>query len=197
MSVGTEDDAKVAIDWTAVAKDYEAVSGAEERKAGDRVSVQEADFFSGASDFVRVKLAAIDPAQPNPVELATYASDLTITINNNAAARKAITKMGAINIGLGTFEVDGEMTTYFQDMRSIKAMIANDSVTLDAVMVFDNRGIVVDLPLVSMTTEGLSIEADNDVMLPITNAAAESPFGHTLLWVFFPYLPSVAAPANN
>jgi len=49
--------------------------------------------------------------------------------------------------------------------------------------------ILFDIPLLSLGDGRLSVEQDQPITLPLELMAAESSFGHTLLFQYFPYLP--------
>jgi hypothetical protein len=49
----------------------------------------------------------------------------------------------------------------------------------------------IDYPLISNAGGKLNVDMDKPIMVPLTSAAAESDFGHTLLYTLFPYVPSV------
>jgi hypothetical protein len=70
-------------------------------------------------------------------------------------------------------------------------------VTFDAIYAKQNAGVYMDVPLISLGGGRLSIEQDAAVMLPLETAAAESPFGHTILVGWFPSLPNVAMPDQD
>jgi hypothetical protein len=48
------------------------------------------------------------------------------------------------------------------------------------------------MPLLSLGDGRLNVEQDQPITLPLDTNAAESKFGHTLLYQSFPYLPTAA-----
>lgn len=184
---------KVTVDLTFIGCDTEHRSGAEGLKAGDRPSLEVMDAINTSSDFSRIKLSVVDPTTSNPAPLFAFATDLTLTINNNASANKAVGHLGAIDITAGTFEVGGSVTAYFANIESVRAVRNNEDITLDAIVVKDNKGMLFDVPLLSLGNGRLSVEQDQPITLPLDTSAAESKFGNTLLFQLFPYLPDVAA----
>jgi len=71
--------------------------------------------------------------------------------------------------------------------------ILNLFITIDLVMVKDNAGILLDIPLLALGDGRLNVEKDKPIMLPLNLMGAESSFGHSMLYQNFPYLPTAAA----
>ena len=84
------------------------------------------------------------------------------------------------------------MTAYFADVAAVAAVRDNEDVTLDIILVKDNRALMFDLPLIALGDGRLSVEQDQAITLPLETNAAESNFGHTLLFGSFYYLPDLA-----
>ena len=59
-------------------------------------------------------------------------------------------------------------------------------------MLKKNNGLIWDIPLLSLGDGRLSVEQDKSITLPLETNAAESKFGHTLLFQVFGYLPDAA-----
>lgn len=183
---------KVTVDMTFTATDGEQRSGADGLKAGTRPALQVDDAFNTSSDFSRIKLAIVNELDPAPQPLFAFATDLTLTINNNLSANKAIGTLGAIDVTAGTFEVGGSITAYFASVEAVQAVRNNEDITLDFFMVKDGKGLLFDVPLLTLGNGRLNVEQDQAIMLPLDTAAAESQFGNTLLVQVFPYLPASA-----
>lgn len=77
-------------------------------------------------------------------------------------------------------------------MRAVNAVRNNESVSMDLVLVKDNIGIVWDIPLMTLGNGMVAVEQDQAITVPLDMMAAQSSFGHTLLYVNFPYLPNAA-----
>lgn len=192
LNVPQED--KVTIDLSFVAADHQGRSGAVGVKDGTRVGVVEGDAFNTSSDFTRIKIASVpEDGGAAPIPLFAFMTDLTITVNNNVSGAKAIGVLGSFDANVGTFEVGGSLTGYFASIDAVNAVRNNASITLDAIMVKDNQAIVWDMPLLTLGNGRLNVEQDQPVTIPLDTAAAESDFGHTLLLMFFPWLPNAAA----
>jgi hypothetical protein len=182
---------KINMDLSFVATDHEIRSGAEGAIAGTRIDITSEDAINTSSDIARIKLALVS-TDAAPVPLFAYASDMNVSIKNNASPNKAIGVLGAFNISAGTFEVGGKLTVYFADAPSVKAVRNNADVTLDMFVAKNNAGLLLDIPLLALGDGRLAVEQDKPISLPLDTNASESPFGYTAALMFFPYLPSVA-----
>lgn len=183
---------KVTIDLGFIATDNEQRNGATGVKAGTRPALSAEDAYNTSSDFARIKLATVSETDATVDPLFAYATELTLTLNNNVTPNKAIGVLGAFDTSAGTFEVGGSLTAYFASIDAVQAVRDNGDVTLDILMVKDNKGLLFDIPLLSLGDGRLSVEQDQAIQLPLETTAAESTFGHTLLFQSFAYLPNLA-----
>jgi hypothetical protein len=182
---------KVNIDLTFVAVDNEQRTGLMGLKQGTRPLLKPSDAFNTSNDFSRIKLALVsENAAPNP--LFAFATEMTLTINNNVTPDKAIGVLGAFDTSVGTFEVGGSITAYFANIEGVQAIRKNEDVTVDIIMASGNSGLLFDIPLLSLGDGRLAVEQDQAITLPLETNAAESKFNHTLLFESFPYLPNLA-----
>lgn len=183
---------KVTADFTFMATDNEQRTGAQGVKAGSRPALPLSDAYNTSSDFSRIKMASVNELDPAPKPLFAFATDLSVSINNNVSTNKAIGILGAIDTTTGTFEVGGSITAYFADVAAVQAVRNNADITLDFIIVKNNTGLLYDIPLLALGNGRLAVEQDQPITLPLDTSAAESKFGHTLLVQFFPYLPNSA-----
>lgn len=183
---------KVTMDLTFVAVDNEQRTGLQGVKTGSRPSLASASAFNTSSDFSRIKLALVSETDSAPVPLFAFATDMTLTINNNVTPNKAIGVLGAFDTSAGTFEVGGNMTAYFANITAVAAVRGNSDVTIDIVMLKKNLAMIFDIPLLSLGDGRLAVEQDQAITLPLETNAAESKFNHTLLFQSFSYLPDLA-----
>jgi len=188
---------KLTVDMSFVATDHTNIDGPTSLKAGTRPVLQGTDAFNTSSDFARAKLAIVTPGVEAPASLVGFLTDLTLTINNNLTANKAIATTGAFDITAGLFGVAGSVTAYFSSVSAVEAVRANSGVTLDFALVKDNKGIVIDVPLIALGDARLSVEIDQPITMPLTIEAArggsiDTALDHTLMFVFFDYLPDAA-----
>ncbi len=179
---------KVTAEMGFVACDAVARPGATGLKAGTRPALTQSDAFNTSSDVRRLAFSIVGEADP----LILYATDLTITINNNASGAKAIGVLGNFDINIGVFDVGGSVTAYFQDVRAVNAVRDNADVSMDLILVKNNMGIIWDIPLMALGNGMVAVEQDQAITVPLDTMAAQSSFGHTLMYVNFPYLPNAA-----
>lgn len=191
LNVNTAD--KLTLDLSFVGIDNEQRDGTTGRKAGTRPSLTPQDAFNTSSDFSRLKMSLVDPANSNVTPLYAFLSEATLTINNNLSPNKAVTVLGAFDISAGSFDVGGNVTAYFGSVDAVQAVRNNSDVTLDFAITKANAGLLWDIPLLSLGEGRLNIEANQPITLPLSMTGAESDFGYTLLMMFFPYLPDAAA----
>jgi hypothetical protein len=149
------------------------------------------DLINTSSNVYRLRMATVDPATLNPTALFARVTEWNATINNNVSGAKAQGVVGAFDTTAGGFDVDLELTAYFATVSPITSLNDNDDVTFDAIYAARNKAIVFDLPLLALGGGRLTIEMDAPIMVPLQNSAAESDFGHTVLFNFFPYVPDV------
>lgn len=189
---------KATFDMSFVGCDSEQRTGVTGVKSGTRPALAGLSAYNTASDVRRSRLNIVT-ATANATPLFGFASEATITINNNASPNKAIGVLGAFEVTVGNFVVNGKLTVYFSDIAAISAIRANSDCTFDTILVKNNAGIAYDLPLVSLGDGRASIEQDQPITLPISMDAStavgltvSTSLNHTLLMVFFDYLPNAA-----
>lgn len=183
---------KVNMDLTFVATDNQQRDGTTGVKSGTRPTLTAEDAINTSSDFARIKLPLASATDAAVTPLFAFATELTLTINNNVSPNKAIGTLGAFDTSTGTFEVGGSMTVYFADVAAVEAVRNNSDVTMDIAIAKNNAGILFDIPLLSLGDGRLNVEQDQPITLPLEQNAAESAFGYTMLMMNFPYLPTAA-----
>lgn len=192
---------KVTADLSFVSTDNEQVTSTAGLKSGTRPTLVSGDSLNTTDDFSRLKMAILDPASSNPTALFAFLTEFTVVINNNVSPNKAISVLGAFEVTAGQFNVEGTATAYFSQVEAVQAVRNNSDVTLDFALVkgrtvsgvIIKSGVVVDVPLIALGDGRLNVEQDQPITLPLsTPAAADRNFNHTLLMVFFDFLPNVA-----
>jgi hypothetical protein len=195
LNIPTAD--KITADLSFIGTAHSTIDGATSLKAGTRPSLTESDAFNTSSDFSRIKLATVDSTDEAPTALFAFAQDITINLSNNLSPNKAIGTLGSFEVTAGTFAVSGDITAYFADVAGIAAVQANSNITLDIAMAKSNKGIVIDLPLISLGDGRPNVEQDEPITLPLSMDAATAALidentDYTLLMTFFDYLPTAA-----
>jgi hypothetical protein len=183
---------KVTVDMAFIAMDNEQRDGLQGVKAGNRPALAAGDAFNTSSDFSRIKLSAVSATNSEVTALFAFATEMSITINNNASPNKAIGVLGGFDISVGSFEVGGSMTAYFADLVATRAVRNNDDITLDFALVKKNQGMIFDIPLIALGDGRLAVEQNQPITMPLETSAAESSYGHTLQFSSFSYLPDLA-----
>lgn len=167
-------------------------------KSGNRFQTPESDAYNTSTDFSRIKLSTVSSTTEAPAPLFAFITDMTLNINNNVSLNKAVGYLGGFDATLGLFEVSAEINAYFTKIESVQAVRNNADVTLDLFVSKNNRGYAFDLPLIALGGGLSEVELDEPIMIPLESDAATAVrinpnFDHTLLWVFFDYLPDFAA----
>lgn len=190
---------KLMVDITLLSLNNEQRTATDGVKTGTRVALVETDAFNTSSDFAMMRLNIIDPANANPDPLFAFLTDLKLTIKNNLKVNKAVAILGGFSISVGTFEVSVAATAYFATIEAVQAIRLNRDCNINAALVKNNSGFVVDLPLIALGNGELDIKQDAPIMLPLTMDAATARkinpnTDYTAMFVFFDYLPNLASP---
>lgn len=148
-------------------------------------------LINTSSNIYRLRLAVLDPATLNPSPLFARVSDWNATINNNVTGDKCQGEVGAFDTTEGGFDVDLELNAYFATVAPITSIDENDDLTFDAIYAARNKALILDFPLLGGGGGRLDIQMDAPIKVPLEGGAAESDFGHTVLFNFFPYVPTV------
>jgi hypothetical protein len=185
---------KITVDMSFVGTDVEQVDGATGVKEGDRLPLIESDCFNTSSDMKRAKLSIVGESTP----LFAYFTDFKLSIKNNITPNKAAGVLGSFDVTAGIFEVGGSFTAYFADNVAAAAVRDNEDLTMDVIVAKQNSGIAMDIPLLSLGDARPKVEIDQPITLPITMDAADgskvdAALNHSLMMVFFDYLPDIAS----
>ena len=188
---------KVTADLSFVATDSTTIDGPTALKAGTRPALVAADAYNTSNDFARLKLAILDPVDESPTALFAFLTEFTVVINNNVSPNKAVSVLGAFDATAGQFNVDGSMTAYLADITAVSSIRNADDIILNFAVVKGatgaKSGTLVDLPLIALGDGRPNVEQDEPITLPLdTAAAADRNFDHTLLFMFYDFLPDAA-----
>ncbi len=186
---------KVNIDVTGMAMHHNKRTGLEGplHKDVDAVLVKAEgdDLFNTSSNVFRLRLSILDQDTLNPTPLFARVTEWSASINNNVSVNKAQGTLGGFDTTAGQFDFDGEFTAYFTTNEAATAIEENADVTFDAIYSKQNAAVIMDVPLIALGGGRLNVEMDAAIMLPLTIAGAESPFGHTALLNWLPFVPNV------
>lgn len=192
LNIPTTD--KMTADLSYIAIDNEQRTGSQGLKTGTRVPDNSGSAINTSSDIYRLKMNIHDDTSSAPTALFGYVSEATITINNNASGNKAVGVLGSFDITVGDFEVGGNITAYFTDVASIKAVRDNADVNFNVIAAQNNKGFIYDMPLISLGGGRLNVEKDSPITVPLENMAAKNINDYTLLSNYYSYLPTIAMP---
>lgn len=195
FSIGTADKATVKLSFKG--KDAEQRTAATGVKSGTRPALTEASAFNTSSNIKRIKLSTVDQTTTNVTALFAYVTDLSITLANNVDTNKAVGVLGAFDATAGMFQVDLDLTAYFADITAVAAVRNNSDLTVDMILARDNAGIVVDFPLLAASNGKVTTERDAPITIPLsleaaTGAKIDPNLNHTMMLVFYDYLPTLA-----
>ena len=176
-------------DFAYVGIDSEQRNGTQGVKPGNRFTWNDDRKYNTSDSVWTMRMTIL-----GGTGLFGYASEATITVNNNVTPVNAIGSFGAVDVNTGTFEVSGDITAYFTDVASVQAIRQNRDAGFFAVLAANNQGIVYDIPLVGLSGGRLNVERDQPINIPIQNFAAENKHGYTMSYTSFPFLPNLAMP---
>lgn len=190
---------KIVCNWKTMGLDSENRPATTGIKTGTRNTLAESDMFNTSSDFASMRMSVVDAADNSPTPLFAYVTDFKMSVNNNVSINKAVGVLGGFDVTVGTFEVSVEATAYFATVDAVAAVRANPDVQFYCAVAKTNAGFVMDMPLIALGDARNDVKQDEPIMLPLkadaaTAAKLASDLNHTLLWVFFDYLPNAANP---
>lgn len=196
LSIEFPSEDKIAADLTFVAasRSFRTGEPGDELKDGERFEAEGEEVYNTTSDLYRMRIAINDPTSANLLPLVGYVMEGSLTLTNNASPNKALSVLGALDFQFGDFEVGGSLTAYFADVSAPRRIKDDTDCSFNVIGAYSNYGFVYDMPLLTLSGGGLTVEKDAAIMLPIENSAVENAAGYTLLYQFFPYLPDAAMP---
>lgn len=167
-------------------------------RAGDLLSKDKLTPSKGESAFNSVhnvrsmRLSLIDKQKSVSAPLFAYVTELSLEINNNLSENKAIGVMGAIDVSAGNFDVKGSTTAYFATIEAQQAVRDYADAGLHTIFTNNNAGFMWDIPLLGLGGGQNSVEKDNPITISLDIDGAENENGYTVMYINFPYLPTVA-----
>jgi len=197
MKLNVTQASKATVDIEFMGIDFEKRTAATGLKSGSRPAIVSEDAFNTSSDFARIKMARVSTTTGAPSALFAYVTDLNFAVSNNVSPDKAVGLLGAFEMTAGLFDVTGGCTAYFCDVAAVEAVRDNADVTIDAILVKNNAGMVIDIPLLALGNGQIDVVQDQAVKVPLEMVAGDaaavySGFDHVCLMSFFDYLPDAA-----
>lgn len=148
--------------------------------------------FNTAVDMRAMRLSLVDKTKTVSAPLFAYLTELSLEVNNNLSENKALGVLGAMDVSAGNFEVKGSTTAYFATTEAQQAVRNYSDVGLSAIFAKENIGFLFDIPLLGLGGGQNSVEKDNPITTALEIQGAENKNGYTLMYVTYPYLPTVA-----
>ena len=192
LTINVPEEDKVNIDLSFVCLGHEKRTGTIGVKSGTRPTAALEEAYNTTIDTTRFRMSYNRTDGSVYTPLFAYATEMTITINNNVSPNKAITVLGGFASTAGLFEVGGEVDAYFADTSSVQAIEDNSDISLDVWIQRDNKALMFDIPNLQLGDGQLEVELDEPIKLPLSNEATESQFNSTLAFQCFSYLPDLA-----
>lgn len=183
---------KVTVDLSFVAMDNEVRTGPMGIKSGARPALVSETALNTSSDVARIKMGLVDPLSSNVTPLFAFVTETTLMIKNGITTNKAVGVLGAFDASAGSFEITGKLSAYFGDTTGPAAVRANSDATIDIVLKRPNAAMLFDIPLLGLGDGRLGVEKDKPITLPLDMDAGQSKYDTSLLFMSFPYLPTVA-----
>lgn len=182
---------------------YQAVRATEKlgidpdfRKTGNRHDSPKQRSINTSTDVYRMQLSLLGSTSfPEP--FFAYVTEGSLSINNNATSHKAIGLLGALENTVGTFNVTGSITAFFVSTSAKRAMRTLEDASLNFILAQDNAGVILDIPLVSLSGGEIAVEKDAPIMIPVELMGSENELGYTASYSSFKYLPDIAMPTVN
>lgn len=197
-SIQFSEGAIVTMDVAFLGTDYFTRDATDGPLAGTRPALVESDGFSGNADVRRVRMSSVPEGAAAPTPLFNFVREASVTVNNNVSENRALSRVGAIDMTEGMFEVTGDLTVYFVDVSAAQAVRDNADITFDLAFAKANKGFVIDLPLITLGDGRNQVEANEPITIELEQMAAsgakyDPAFNFTLSLSFFEYLPEVAS----
>lgn len=184
-----QDKITVSMSFVACESSFKSGESGDEIESGTRVAALGENCFNTSADvrFTKLALAGTTSSQ---APFFAYATEESITINNNARTSKALGVVGAIDVQPGNFEVTASLNAYFETTGVLAAIRENPDVSYSrGVFSAEQCGFIIDIPLLQVSGEP-EVAKDEDIMVPLELAGAQNKFGYTALYNYFAYVPA-------
>lgn len=190
----TSEKLTVDVDFVALKTFQKTGKAGDERLTATRIAAPIDDAYNGSNDIYRAVLKINDSTNTNASGLFQFLSSASVEVNNNVTSQKALGYLGGIGYSVGNFVASGSADVFFDSAEALQAVYNNAKCGFNIINAQGNKGIIVDIPLVSITTDGATVAKDEAIMSTLTIDGAMNDNGYTMLYEVFPYLPNIAMP---
>ncbi len=156
------------------------------------------DSYNTDVHYSYLEVHLVSSVDETPVPLFQDIETMTLSIDNEANANKALKNRGSCGTSLGSFRCTGTMSGYLEDMAPIDAVDANSDVTIGLVMVQGPTGAKfgwsLDFPLLGLGNGLPELELGQKIKLPLDLGMASgdklgSHLNFSAMMSYFDYLP--------
>ena len=164
------------------------------------VAAAQADAYNGSNDAAYLNLQTVTSAASNPTPLFAHVENVTISIANNVTIEQAVGSQVGFVGTRGEFAVSLSLTAYLVDIGVFGSVRSGVTCSFDMHLARDNAGISFDIPVIKLADARPNIAKGASVRVPLTGEAGKgtrdsSAYDHTLVMMFWDYLPDAAMPA--
>lgn len=186
---------KLNADLSYVGINDQAFNGTTALPTGNYFNGPGEDAYNTSSDLVRFRLSVFDGSTILPIGFG-YCNSGSIKIANNATVDEAVGQIAGFDVSVGDFEASGDVELFFTGVTAIQAVRTKKVCSLDLIVASLNSGWIYDLPFVELSGGLPKIEKGKAIMVSLSASAVQSPAGYCALFMYFPYLPTIAMPLN-
>lgn len=155
--------------------------------AGDRTEPTRNTLFNSSSNFRRLSLATLDETG-----ITSFFNNLTININNNGGAKKAVANLGAVFMTYGLQQITGTASVIFTDSAVLAAVRNNTAVSMDFGFGNEDGFFHVDFPSMRLGNGALTFNENDVVDVALDQTMdADNAFGHQVAVTMYPFLPNI------
>lgn len=126
--------------------------------------------FNTTSDYARLRITDVDETG-----LTTDFKDWTLTLSNNVSGEKVQGYLGSKYLNTGNLGVEVSGTFLFSNPLVPARIRANTRVTMDLILENADGGFAIDLPSLTLTSDGRDYPVNESVTISVTGTAFEDP----------------------
>lgn len=120
------------------------------------------DVMNAVSDVARISEGGAVVSANNPIKR------FGITISNNLREQMAVGTLGLVGVGIGSFDVSGEIQTYFGDSTLYQKYVDGTASSISSIVTQDSKALVVTVPKLKFEDgDANSGGLDQDVMMTL------------------------------